>query len=294
MKREEVAEIVGTTTNINIFLLNMGLKMRIPCHSCGIDTPLTLEKLTYICRRRNNKTRCNFKKAVLLQGLCGKKRYTIKEYLLVIYEWCENTTTRKVAYNTKVSQSSVKRLYNHLNFTSAKHMTANGPQEIGGEGVVVEIDESKFYKRKNNKGRILAGEGWIFGGIVRGSWDSYFFEFVRDRKIETLAEVIARKIAPGSEIHSDEWPAYKGVMRMLNAYDFIHKTVCHKTNFKDPNTGVHTQNIEAFWSVMKREMRKNGTSKGSKDNVLGKMHATCFKRKYCCDSFEMIVKELLK
>lgn len=35
--------------------------------------------------------------------------------------------------------------------------------QIGGEGKVVEIDESKFGKRKYNVGRLIEGQ-WVFGG----------------------------------------------------------------------------------------------------------------------------------
>ena len=36
-------------------------------------------------------------------------------------------------------------------------------KKIGGENVVVEIDEAKFGRRKYNRGRITEGK-WIFGG----------------------------------------------------------------------------------------------------------------------------------
>ena len=38
-------------------------------------------------------------------------------------------------------------------------------KKIGGPGYVVEIDESKFGKRKNNKGRETKGS-WVFGGVL--------------------------------------------------------------------------------------------------------------------------------
>ena len=41
-------------------------------------------------------------------------------------------------------------------------------EQIGGIGQVVEIDESKFGKRKYNKGHSVEGQ-WVFGGIERSS-----------------------------------------------------------------------------------------------------------------------------
>jgi hypothetical protein len=39
---------------------------------------------------------------------------------------------------------------------------------IGGVGQVVEVDESKFGRRKYRRGRYAKGQ-WVFGGVERGS-----------------------------------------------------------------------------------------------------------------------------
>ena len=119
---------------------------------------------------------------------------------------------------------------------------------IGGEGKTVEIDESKFGKRKNNKGRIVDGQ-WIFGGICRETREM-FLVIVPKRDKETLLPIIKSRIRQGTTIISDGWSSY----RTLKNEGFTHLVVNHSQNFVDPNTGAHTQNIENLWWQIKRQL----------------------------------------
>ncbi|KAF8790259.1 hypothetical protein HNY73_005316 [Argiope bruennichi] len=74
--------------------------------------------------------------------------------------------------------------------------------KINGIGKVVEIDESKFGKRKYNRGRRVEDQ-WVFGGLVRYTNDCFFFlEVVNDWSADVLLEVIKRRILQGSTIIS--------------------------------------------------------------------------------------------
>ncbi|XP_037779366.1 uncharacterized protein LOC119575901 [Penaeus monodon] len=114
-------------------------------------------------------------------------------------------------------------------------------EKIGGPGTIVEIDESKFGKRKYNVGRLIEGQ-WVFGGVCRES-RIFFFIPVPSRYAETLLEVIKDRIKEGTTIISDSWKAYN----CLDKEGFQHLTVNHSHNFVDPVTAAHTNTIERKW-----------------------------------------------
>ena len=58
-------------------------------------------------------------------------------------------------------------------------------EKIGGEGKVVQIDESKVGKRKYHRGHSVEGQ-WVFGGIEEDS-RRCFLVAVEDRSEATLA-----------------------------------------------------------------------------------------------------------
>jgi hypothetical protein len=65
---------------------------------------------------------------------------------------------------------------------------------IGGEVKVVEIDESKFGKRKYHRGHYVKVQ-LVFGGVERGTGRT-FLVAVHDRSAETLIDIIKQWILP--------------------------------------------------------------------------------------------------
>lgn len=77
----------------------------------------------------------------------------------------------------------------------------SGFQQIGGVGHIVEIDESKFSKKKYGKGERLDNGTWVFGGVDRQTGEC-FMEHV---------EKHIKWIKPGTTIYSDGWAAYRNL-----------------------------------------------------------------------------------
>ncbi|CEF59298.1 Transposase, ISXO2-like domain-containing protein [Strongyloides ratti] len=88
----------------------------------------------------------------------------------------------------------------------------------------------------------------IKGGVEKTAERRVFAVPVEKRDSETLLEVIKKHVKPGSIIHTDFWQGYERIEDILR---FKHYTVNHGVNFKDPETGVHTNTIEGTWNGFK-------------------------------------------
>jgi transposase-like protein len=118
-------------------------------------------------------------------------------------------------------------------------------EKIGGPNKTVEIDESKFGKRKYGRGHPVKGQ-WVFGGVERESGKTFLVP-VPDRTADTLMTIIDAWIEPGITVISDCWGAY----RNLDQQDYTHRTVNHSIGFVDQRIGTHTNTIESTWRRVK-------------------------------------------
>lgn len=147
---------------------------------------------------------------------------------------------------------------------------------IGGDGIIVELDETKLARRKYNRGHHVEGT-WVIEGVERSAERKLFAVEVEDRSESTIRNVIEEHVAPGSVIHTDCWKAYAFLGR---EDDYENLTVNHSKTFKDILTGVHTNTIEGTWNALKRKIpARNRTASDLGDHL----YSFIWNRQHACD-----------
>lgn len=203
----------------------------------------------WVCRVKGANAH-HIKRSIRKGSWFEESHLSMMEILIFTWMWVYGANSEMI--KTELNINNDKTITDWKNFCRdvCVDICARKCEMIGGPGVIVEIDESKFGKRKYNRGKRVDGN-WVFGGVERGS-KRCFFEVVPDRTKETLLNLIKQNILPGTTIISDCWKSYE----CLSENDFKHLQVNHTKTFKDPATGAHTNKIEGMWSVIKREFRK--------------------------------------
>jgi transposase-like protein len=110
----------------------------------------------------------------------------------------------------------------------------------------IECDESYVggKVRGGKRGRGSENKTPVFGMVARGG-DVRSMP-VNDVKARTLKPIIHEHVAKGSTVITDELYSYNGLSQ-----DYTHKRIGHLKK-EYVRGGVHTQNIENFWSLLKR------------------------------------------
>ena len=80
-----------------------------------------------------------------------------------------------------------------------------------------------------------------------------YMEIVSSWNAATLLPIIQAHTAPNTTIRSDQWATYN---RISSIPTITHEVVNHSLHFVDPTTGVHTQNIESYWSRVKTKLKR--------------------------------------
>lgn len=122
----------------------------------------------------------------------------------------------------------------------------DGDAPLGGFGMV-EADETYIggHDKMGHDDKVI-----VLGAVERGG--EVQTEVIRNRRKATLVPELKKMLVPGARVVTDELKSYED----LPEEGFPHATVNHSAHeyVRGP---IHTNNIEAFWSTLKRGI--NGT-----------------------------------
>lgn len=163
--------------------------------------------------------------------------------------WLNGVARDMAMSKTGVSPNTATAYYGHFRALVASTLEENDTI-IGGNGIVVDIDETKLGKRKYNRGHRVEGV-WVVVGVERAEQRRIFLVAVENRNSETLTGIIRSHEALGSIVHTDCWRGYASLEDRTGPR---HMTVNHSEGFINRETGVHTNFDEGTNFALKRKI----------------------------------------
>jgi transposase-like protein len=181
-----------------------------------------------------------------------RTRTSLRDWFYVMFLF---TTTRngvaakRVQREIGVTYKTAWRMCHEIR----KYMGALDEDEpIGGPGEIVEIDEAFVGGRRLGEGQGRRDHLSVVLGMVQKDGDA-ITRVIPNIRRETLWNEICQNVLPGSTIHTDELPSYRGI----NMRGFRHQTVCHKDGEYVSQYGATVNRVEGYWAMLKRGI--NGT-----------------------------------
>ena len=116
----------------------------------------------------------------------------------------------------------------------------NHPERLGGNGHIVEIDESLFAGHKYERGHLVR-EQWILGRYEAETKKGFLVP-VPPTDQATLLLIMQQWVEPNTTIWMFMWAAYPNLPQL----GFANSTVNHTLNFIALLTGVTTNRVEAM------------------------------------------------
>ncbi|MEM1234714.1 MAG: IS1595 family transposase [Pseudomonadota bacterium] len=137
-----------------------------------------------------------------------------------------------------------------------EHMAAiDGDEPIGGEGKVVEVDETYYGTNKGKRGRSTDGKAILMGMVERDG--RVITKVVPDIKSETLQDEIEAHVEKGTEVHADQLNSYNHLDKKGYGLKRVNK---HRDGkYVGPN-GESVNGVENFWRHLKESIAGTHTS----------------------------------
>ena len=141
----------------------------------------------------------------------------------------------------------------HLNHRIRVMLTENAPELLDG---IVEVDETyvggslkNIHAKKKEALKGLDNKTMVFGAVQRNG--KVKTKVIPQTNVENISKAIEEFVAPDSFMVSDEHHAYNKVGEKYN-----HRRVNHRAKeyVRKEDISVHTNNIEGYWNILKKQI----------------------------------------
>jgi transposase-like protein len=259
-----VAIVQDKSSTIEYLRCNGLLASKATCQEC--DQQMSIQTLrrsiddqTFRC------SQCKKTRSIRVGSIFEGSHLSLSDLFAIIYLMSAGITQTSIAEMLNIALTTVIEWELKLRDVYSRKLRTTDLR-LGGQDVVVQIDESVLAKAKPTRNRHArpVKTQWMFGlydcsrrvGIVRA---------VPNRTSGTLLPIISEQCMPGTIIRSDGWAAYANI----ESIGFRHEVVVHEDNFVDPVTGCNTNAVEAYWKRAKAKLKRmSGTYRHMLDSYI--------------------------
>ena len=190
---------------------------------------------------------CRHKFSVTSGTIMHDSHLPLRKWFLAIYLMCESRkgiSANQLKRTLDVSYKTAWYLCHRI-----REAMSNDPLDSPTLFGIVEVDETLVGGRTKGKGHAYKGnKTWVAGAIQRGG--QIRLERIPNIRRHTLHDFIKRTVKDEAEaIYTDELKSYIGI----EDSDSRHRTVNHSEE-QWVIGEVHTNSVEAVWSLFKRSM----------------------------------------
>ncbi|KRH92543.1 hypothetical protein M153_47170001260 [Pseudoloma neurophilia] len=252
------------------------LPLHVSCNICGNQ----LNKL-YFEKDRHPFFRCRRRACRPVQRISLYKntifdatKLPISQTLEILWQFSCRRSNSDTAETLNVSSKTITSFFKLFRASLSFFIDTNS-NKIGGDGIIVHVDETVITTRKYGRGRHRPSNSvWVIGGVDIHS-RKVFLKFLPSRSRSDLYYFLGNFIERGSIIHTDCLRSYA----TINELGFTHFTVNHSRELITQD-GVHTNWIEGMFGALKRLRRKYESKWTNQSDLNNFLAEFCFRYGY--------------
>lgn len=248
----QMLEVLNTDEACRMFLENMRWGNEPICPHCGSQNKDHYKLKTKGVFKGQYKCKdCRERFTVTVKTMFEGSHIPLRKWFIAIYIFSSHKkgiSSHQLARDLGITQKSAWFVLGRLRHSFDQKapikqftgITEADETFIGGKNRNRHADK----KVKNSEGRSLKDKTPVLGLLNDGKVS---LEVIPDTKAKTLKPIIEAMVKKGEIVVTDEWGGYNG----LNA-EFQHEVVKHNEENYVTDSGLTTNGLEGFWSLLKR------------------------------------------